>query len=1182
MPVCPLGPRIAAVLLAAFLLTDGAAAQKTMADYASKIAELRKEEDDDSAREMAERYVAAAKKAYGANHMEYAAAASVLGELRVSLIGEPSEWDAGEALLKTALGIREKRLGENDILVAESLERLAVHYGHNIDRNADAVPLYKRALAIRDIVQGPDHFDVAVLLLRFAGDNSVPLDAGERENYLKRSLSILENSGGTDHPIVTPALVALSRHYEYSNREREADQQFNRAVGILRNANWAEGASLAKLLDEQAQFQTTRNRYDKAEPLLERALAIHRQSRELTHSKVRRAVERLVTAKDWLGRPGDADAVVESYIRDIELEAKGSPTTVGKIYAWAGNRYLAQRRYDAARPHLTHAHALARAYAQAEESSLASMRALQGATCNIAALDWLDGRSVDAERWLEQDLENEQDGSEWKRRQATGRLLIALAASGNHQRAEALIAQPWEFKGRARQRTLRQWNYLLAKSYVSAGRPADALIAIDRAIEIGGDTYGNQMLLYFRALIRAQTADWRGAALDVGNAIAGLSQDSHISMLVRGDDRGLAGTSEATRRLRQLYRLALSSGVRAAQETSSSAFEIAQHLVWSDAAEAVDLMSARVAVNSAQLSTRMRDLQSRKIRLEDRSKPHQAVVDGEYTTKNDPCDLIENGDLDITRVSNPLSGTTVKPGFNIFDEKAADAGYLTDGLNERMALAKAEAEIFAELPPKFADAMAWTPLDIASVQELIKPSDALVFILPVGKADGLPEETFIWVITKTASEWVRTDFGAASLTEAVSKIRCGLDAESWTDAASWTVSTDRGRRRKLAQIARREFCKNAMGVADVDPKLLPFDVAAAHDLYLALFKDVDPLIRDKHLFVVLNGPLQELPLQVLVTEKPDASLAGVAAMRGAKWLGRSNAVTVLPAVASLKALKRTGRSQATKPMVAFANPLLDGNQNNGDSRYRASIAKTLTDCRAVSDVRELRRMRAALAGSADDTTTRGPSTTAASVKGWEAIPLTADQACLTAETPGFEGSEVKLAGEATESSVRASNLSDFRIIQFATHGARANAIRGIKEPALILTPPDPAVASEDNDGVLTASDIAELTLDADWVVLSACNTAASGDEGGEAFSGLARAFFFAGARSLLVSHWVVNDEAAAKLVSAAVTYQSSAGARRAEALKLAIAGLIDRGRERDAYPSYWAPFVVVGEVAAVP
>src|SRR5208337_4602496 len=133
-----------------------------------------------------------------------------------------------------------------------------------------------------------------------------------------------------------------------------------------------------------------------------------------------------------------------------------------------------------------------------------------------------------------------------------------------------------------------------------------------------------------------------------------------------------------------------------------------------------------------------------------------------------------------------------------------------------------------------------------------------------------------------------------------------------------------------------------------------------------------------------------------------------------------------------------------------------------------------------------------------------------------------------------------------------------RIVHFATHGALAGQVSGSNEPGLLLTPPD--VPSEEDDGYLTASEIAALKLDADWVILSACNTAASGAEGAEALSGLARAFIYAQARALLVSHWAVKSGATVKLVTGAMSrLAADKSMGRAEAMRQSMLALIDNG-----------------------
>ena len=158
----------------------------------------------------------------------------------------------------------------------------------------------------------------------------------------------------------------------------------------------------------------------------------------------------------------------------------------------------------------------------------------------------------------------------------------------------------------------------------------------------------------------------------------------------------------------------------------------------------------------------------------------------------------------------------------------------------------------------------------------------------------------------------------------------------------------------------------------------------------------------------------------------------------------------------------------------------------------------------------------------------------------------------------------------------AGKLAQYRVIHFATHGAMAGELSSKSEPGLILTPP--AEASEDDDGYLRASEIAALKLDADWVILSACNTAAGNAANAEALSGLARAFIYAQARALLVSHWAVNSNATVKLITTAmreIARDKSAG--RAKALRRAMIAMIDNGKPYEAHPAFWAPFIVVGE-----
>jgi CHAT domain-containing protein len=167
-----------------------------------------------------------------------------------------------------------------------------------------------------------------------------------------------------------------------------------------------------------------------------------------------------------------------------------------------------------------------------------------------------------------------------------------------------------------------------------------------------------------------------------------------------------------------------------------------------------------------------------------------------------------------------------------------------------------------------------------------------------------------------------------------------------------------------------------------------------------------------------------------------------------------------------------------------------------------------------------------------------------------------------------------LGDEATKPTFLQSHPDRYRILAFSTHALMAGQLPGLSEPAIVLTPD----GKSEWDGLLTASDVAALEMDADLVILSACNTAApDGGPFADGFSGLARAFLHAGARSLLVSNWSIASDATVELTTGFLTaLRQSSGVRRAEALQSAILKLLDSGDDRYTHPGFWAPFVVVG------
>jgi CHAT domain-containing protein len=212
---------------------------------------------------------------------------------------------------------------------------------------------------------------------------------------------------------------------------------------------------------------------------------------------------------------------------------------------------------------------------------------------------------------------------------------------------------------------------------------------------------------------------------------------------------------------------------------------------------------------------------------------------------------------------------------------------------------------------------------------------------------------------------------------------------------------------------------------------------------------------------------------------------------------------------------------------------------------------------------------------------RGGKVDPDAVRNLDPLPDTETELKRIAEALKAPADDLHLAERATERGFRKTDAGAYRILAFATHGLMAGDFTELGEPALVMTPPKKA--EPDDDGLLTASEIAGLKLDADWVVLSACNTAAAdGTPGAEGLSGLAKSFFYAGTRALLVSHWPVSSEAAARLTTTAfAAIESEPKLGRAEAMRRAMQSMVEaKDAPYLAHPLFWAPFSLVGEGGA--
>jgi CHAT domain-containing protein/tetratricopeptide (TPR) repeat protein len=992
---------------------------------------------------------------------------------------------------------------------------------------AEAIPLAQRSLELTRSQKGSDHLDTADRMRWLASLYQAQGRYAEAEPLHKIALGISEMALGPDHPEVGGSLQSFASLYQVQGRYTEAEALYKRALVLNESALGPDHSDVGGPLRGLASLYQDQRRYPEAEPLFKRALAI---------------------AEKALG-PNHPD--------------------VGSALSGVANLYRAQGRYSEAEP-------LFRRVLALYEKALGPDHPRVGNPLHGLA-------------WLYQ-------------------------IQGRYPEAEALYKRALAIK----------------EKVLGPEHP-----------EVGG-TVNN---LAWLSLVQG---DWARAA---------HYWDRSTAIIERRADRGAAGSQASSANAEEASRFAwqfsglvkvthrLAAKDNAARDGQMrDMFVKAQWAQVSKAANSLAQMAARSAKGSPQLATLVRE--------------HQDLV-AEWQAKDKQL---------IASKSEPSEAR------NALAEKAL--GDRLGAIDVRLAVID---QRLAENFPDYAELATPKPASVAEVQAWLRPDEALVLVLDTVEFKPVPEETFVWVVTRTDLRWVRSQLGAKALAREVAALRCGLDASAWSGE---------GRLR----------CANAVGLtpdkvaANGDP--LPFDLARAHFLYTSLFGEVEDLINGKHLLIVPSGALNALPFQVLVHSLPAGTVAGVVprqvgrlgaeirpltvemgkghpagetggvviirvspdgpaaaaglqagdvllsidgytptdvteavqriqnsgahtrvtlrlvrdgepleltATLGARtatewrpllldednapavgWLGTRHALTVLPAVSSLKALRaHANASRASEPFIAFGNPLLTGAEGT-DRRAWARQSCSAPDA-AV-------RPRVVLGGIGENLSSlfRGGFGNVEDLRRQTPLPETVDELCAVARALAVRHPNivVHIGARATEASVKALSedgvLANARVIHFATHGLVAGETASFAEaraePALLLTPPDSA--SEVDDGLLTSSEVTSLKLDADWVILSACNTAAGEGVGGDALSGLARAFFYAGARALLVSHWYVDSKATVMLITKAFeALKTDPKIARAEALRRAMTGMIARGG-RMAHPDNWAPFVVVGEGAA--
>jgi CHAT domain-containing protein len=418
--------------------------------------------------------------------------------------------------------------------------------------------------------------------------------------------------------------------------------------------------------------------------------------------------------------------------------------------------------------------------------------------------------------------------------------------------------------------------------------------------------------------------------------------------------------------------------------------------------------------------------------------------------------------------------------------------------------------------PLYSAALTGEPISEADAQAMLAPDEALIVIFPSHRG------TYVYVIRRIATMWTRSPLSIDDLQEAVSALRQNLE-------------------------------ENARNGGQNFPTIL------AHRLYESLFGLTGPTMSEvRHLYVVASGPLSRLPLGLLVRSSPGGGDRVATPLRDVDWLANAFSISQLPSVQSLQVLRLSDRGRNRfSTMIGIGDPALEADWTSGLPTLDRDRRLFPQASQAVRD-RWLRRSQRA-----------------------RALPRLANAA--------IELEEIRRAAElreatlltgvdASEGRLRTLAVDQADLLVFSTHtlfDEEASTDGG----ALVLSVPRAPPASDRDDGFLTAVDVLGLRLNADLVILSACSTAGTGLDTEAAMNGLTQAFLYAGARSLIASHWSVRDDVAARItISVVEQLRSESSLSVPEALRRAQRLVReDPDRPGDAHPGVWATLTFIGD-----